>query len=1251
MKFGKTLLKLRLPEWSHLYVNYKVLKKIIKEINKVQDDLERQENSVNGGDEAPLWKKESNGMISNRKTFTENEKVQQLLVSFFFNLDRNIEKVDRFYNSQFAEYEKRLEKLLSSTQFHEVSYLIDSNEREKTPIPIDSRLVPPRFATPHHLDDINEVYNILSELKLQFKNLKLYSELNKRAFVKILKKLDKVVGLNQQDIFLQNRIYPLPFAQEGPISKDISVINDIWNKLSNKVTTLDANSISVDELLQSADNNSVPKIKVDTEFAHLKISSINDVTPFIEKDDGKAVIEVLISLYGTITAVPTRSLISILNKSTILKAYNCVDRILDVIPSFSDVTDINNRNFFHHFIILLSKKITVIDQINEKPFILKTQPSFAKPTKRSPPITDLQSIYESCMDKRPTQEEMDKFNIDKEYLHPFKHIIEKLPDRLKQCIYQVDNYGRTPLHYAAKYGFTSIALYIIDMLKAWQYWKDDISLDDIQYWGDTEGLSPIHLAILGKNTETLKTLLNSMNNNLLLTSPTLLFLAIESNNFALINILLASSRFDMNYQDEQTKETALYQAASTNKFEAVACLLLNGADTEIREKLFGWTPIFISAAEGFIDIVQLLLDNGANHNILDDGGWTPMEHAVLRGHLDVADLITITDRPEISHPIYKNPNLDTKSSTKADDGNSHTPSDHSDKNLVPNLNDAKLRKIKSFGHSFLKEEEALMLITLGGTDTRITTPPISLDLKKLLNSTDLDTALSLVITCVDDIRSVPIVLDLPLDDTLAAVNFKIPFKDNNVHTVYFDIVYTYGTYVPESNEVSLIRPIAERNMSVDSAVWSISSGKENDSHSPDGALGNSNDRLIARAVALLNKTNSAAGFNRRLLNDNVTIPIQAKETMDLVGTITFEYTIVTPFIHPKIGVYATDTYWKSLVATRVIGHRGLGKNFQSSKSLQLGENTVESFIAAASLGASYVEFDVQLTKDNIPVVYHDFSVAETGVDIPMHELTLEQFLGLNSFGSKKDEIRGRRNSLDDSEFKNLRRNWDLDDTKSKGVPFYESRTKLMEDRMKLTKAYQTKNYKGNSRGHAIASSFVTLKELFNKIPQNVGFNIECKYPMLDEAEAEDLGQIALEMNHWVDTVLQVVYDNFNGRDIIFSSFHPDICVMLSLKQPNFPILFLTESGTTPMADYRAISLQNAIKFAKSWNLLGIVSAAEPIVKAPRLAKIVKTNGLVCVTYGVENNDPNNAAIEIDAGVDAVIVDNVLAIRRGLTKVQ
>ena len=34
--------------------------------------------------------------------------------------------------------------------------------------------------------------------------------------------------------------------------------------------------------------------------------------------------------------------------------------------------------------------------------------------------------------------------------------------------------------------------------------------------------------------------------------------------------------------------------------------------------------------------------------------------------------------------------------------------------------------------------------------------------------------------------------------------------------------------------------------------------------------------------------------------------------------------------------------------------------------------------------------DVQLTKDHIPVIYHDFLVSETGIDSPMHTITHEQ---------------------------------------------------------------------------------------------------------------------------------------------------------------------------------------------------------------------------------------------------------------------
>jgi hypothetical protein len=51
---------------------------------------------------------------------------------------------------------------------------------------------------------------------------------------------------------------------------------------------------------------------------------------------------------------------------------------------------------------------------------------------------------------------------------------------------------------------------------------------------------------------------------------------------------------------------------------------------------------------------------------------------------------------------------------------------------------------------------------------------------------------------------------------------------------------------------------------------------------------------------------------------------------------------------------------------------------------------------------------------------------------------------------------------------------------------------------------------------------------------------------------------------------------------------------------------------------------------------------------PRLVKVVKESGLVCVSYGTLNNDPSNVKRQVNEGIDAVIVDSVLAIRKGLT---
>ena len=181
----------------------------------------------------------------------------------------------------------------------------------------------------------------------------------------------------------------------------------------------------------------------------------------------------------------------------------------------------------------------------------------------------------------------------------------------------------------------------------------------------------------------------------------------------------------------------------------------------------------------------------------------------------------------------------------------------------------------------------------------------------------------------------------------------------------------------------------------------------------------------------------------------------------------------------------------------------------------------------------------------------------------------------------------------------------------------------------------------------IESPFATLKEAFRKVPSHIGFNVEVKYPTRDEFEEHGM-QHVFEINEHCDRILEVTFAECDDRPILFSSFHPDICLLLSLKQTTFPVFFLTEGGMSRLPNEpRANSIHQAIKFAKEANLLGIVCHSTPLVEAPRLIRTVKENCLLLFTYGPLNNDLASVQLQIKHNVDAVIVDSVARIRKGV----
>ena len=112
--------------------------------------------------------------------------------------------------------------------------------------------------------------------------------------------------------------------------------------------------------------------------------------------------------------------------------------------------------------------------------------------------------------------------------------------------------------------------------------------------------------------------------------------------------------------------------------------------------------------------------------------------------------------------------------------------------------------------------------------------------------------------------------------------------------------------------------------------------------------------------------------------------------------------------------------------------------------------------------------------------------------------------------------------------------------------------------------------------------------------RSLGFNIEIKYPLEEDQISNKLQ--SWEMNEFVDKTLDVIFQHAGDRKIVFSCFHPDMCRVLSLKQPCYPVLFLTTSGHLDVfADARAMSLRAAVRFATSSNLLGIVAKSHALV--------------------------------------------------------
>ncbi|XP_043253704.1 glycerophosphocholine phosphodiesterase GPCPD1-like isoform X1 [Colletes gigas] len=334
----------------------------------------------------------------------------------------------------------------------------------------------------------------------------------------------------------------------------------------------------------------------------------------------------------------------------------------------------------------------------------------------------------------------------------------------------------------------------------------------------------------------------------------------------------------------------------------------------------------------------------------------------------------------------------------------------------------------------------------------------------------------------------------------------------------------------------------------------------------------------------------------------LTVPITSTKHRP-IGQLTVEYVVIKPIPdYPWDMNISYAKHWEQRWSGLDVGHRGLGTSFQTKNCANVRENTIASLKTASHHGADMVEFDVQLSKDHVPVIYHDFFVsislkrkkqieAMDMLEIPVKDLTLEQL--------------------------HLLKVYHVAEGREKNPRFFDED---LEDHQ----------------------PFPTLQTVLQELEQHVGCNIEIKWTMQLKDGTFELNH-PFDLNLYLDTILKVVLEYGGNRKIVFSSFNPDICAMIRLKQNKYPVVFLTQGVTSKYPTYhdpRCQTIPMAVRHAIAADILGINVHTEDILRDPSQVNFVKEAGLIIFCWGDDNNDKATIQHLKKLGLHAVIYDKI-----------
>ncbi|QLG73030.1 hypothetical protein HG535_0E01140 [Zygotorulaspora mrakii] len=741
MKFGKFLeaRELELPEYNSHFIDYKALKKLIKQLAiPLAQTSPSEALTLDDLDEAVIY-----------------QRLQENKASFFFKLERELEKV----NSYYVEKEADLKFVFDILKTKYKTYKDRGQLASKVSV------------------SYKNIHAGFKKYQKDLANLEQYIELNRSGFSKVLKKWDKRSHSQQKEFYLATVVSVQPIFTSNEVAKlnDATLailmkLDDINNNENTDYYPYQKDTTSMDGLISTlpldaskkltGNHSSFQKSILDysrSSLINTEIEIENWYTEIINisklKDNHRKFQLIReFSINRIEKAIDDTVPQSRIDKTVILK--ECLTKLFLLLVGCSAVDDVS----LHVFYSSTRDKID-LSYCDEDDQVFSRR-NFFHEAANCHSQSRIFVLREALIASSAQTVEFNSLSKEK----------------LKSLLNAQDLYQRTPLHYAAELG----KLEIVHLLLS------SGMLDSVDVL-DNNSHTPLVLSIINNNIEAVQELLengqaNPFPKNDANSKPQFapLIVACSYNNFEAAHLLLKMGEADVaEIQDAEGLGTLHIVAKEGGDAQLIQLLVDFGADPNGFDNFNVWTPIFYAIQEGHADTVQQLLNSGARLDITDSNNLGPVYYAIWEGHVDVLNVLlqnVRVDEPRLNKDMMVPP-----VSLKASELRSRSNSFHDipDFALPPPF--IPLRK---YGHNFLEKKIFIKMMLQPGSGSI----KLNNDAEVILSSPGRITLTS----SVSDFISRNIILPLSEEDEREIV-FQFDSIDN--FSVDFEVFPAFGTRI------------------------------------------------------------------------------------------------------------------------------------------------------------------------------------------------------------------------------------------------------------------------------------------------------------------------------------------------------------------------------------------------------------------------------------------------------------------------